>query len=537
MGKQIIYAARCVFSQNSKLIHTDKLTVLLRRLQLLTPLLTAFCATHPAIAQISAPNHIKCATPLISSNPKAKSPFFALPVGITDSIFSPSHLFLIHFDAVSANTDSITAPAFAQRAAEEADSAYEFEVNDLGYTPPAFTTNGHYDIYLVPLHSSIQYEAYGLTAPLDGGALPPSPSGNERTRSYCMIDNAFESNIYATKGYDAERITIFHEFFHLIQFSEYGHPPPEYIFFQEMTSVWMEWLSTPNVKDYLNYVNSYLNSLDTRFDISPSGGYGQYLYFAYLTHRFDTSIVKDTGIVKEIWTYYRDSSTDPITCIDRVLRRHGSSFCMEYQRFGAELMQTGRRYTGTSLLPDAQALDADTIQVHIIPADSTMNFVTFALSLQFAGAGSGGDTCIAVIARDTNRMLESNATIELPSPGHYVFNADESSAYCDTEVCLFPLTAAVQVFPNPFVLDGHDSAYLQASTLQTPPVSVVLDVYSLNSVNMRHAQEHAQPVRGAWNATWDGRDDNGHLVESGEYVYTLLVDGALKVGKIVVVRK
>jgi hypothetical protein len=512
--------------------HTDKLTVLLRRLLLLTPFLTAFCAIHSAIGQIPAQIPVKCATPLISSNPKAKSPLFALPIGITDSIFSPSHLFLIHFDMVSADTDSITTPAFAEHAAEDADSAYDFEVNDLGYTPPAFTANGHYDIYLVPLHlPNSQYEAYGLTAPLDGGDLTPSPSGNERTRSYCMIDNAFESNIYATKGYDAERITIFHEFFHLIQFSEYGHPPENDVFFQEMTSVWMEWLSTPNVKDYLNYVDSYLNSLDTRFDLSPSSGYGQYLYFAYLTHRFDT------GIVKEIWTCYRDSSTDPITCIDRVLRRHGSSFCMEYQRFGAELMQTGRRYAGISLLPDAQVLDVDTIQVSMIPADSVMSFVTFALSLQFAGTGSGNDTCIAVIARDTDRMLESNATIELPSSGQYVFNADTPSAYCDTEVCLFPLTAGVQVFPNPFVLDGHDSAYLQASTLQTPPVSVVLDVYSLNSVNMRHAQEHAEPVRGAWNATWDGRDDNGHLVESGEYIYTLLVDGTLKVGKIVVVRK
>ena len=507
------------------------MTVQFRQALLILTIVACSYATRDVNAQQSLSPHIKCATAPLLSNSKTKTPLFALPVGIRDSIFSPSHRFLIHYDAIASDTDSISAPAFVQRACEEADSAYDFEVNDLGYEPPAFTISGHYDIYLVPLHSSIQYEAYGLTAPLDGGELQPSPSGNERTRSYCMIDNAFESNIFETKGFDALRITIFHEFFHLVQFSEYGHPSQDEIYFQEMSSVWMEWLSTPMVKDYLYYVGSYLNSLDTRFDLTPSNGYGQYLYFAYLTHRFDTNIVR------EIWTAYRDEFSDPMTAIDQVLSRHGSSFCTEYARFGAQLTEIGRRFNGSSLLPDAQVLPADSVHIHMIQQDSVLSFVTFALSLQFTGIGEGGDTCIAVIARDTDRKLQNTATIQLPSSGNYIFNTDKPSAYCDTEVCLFPLTAGVQVFPNPFSANGSDSVYFQASALQTPPVSVILDIYSLKMTNIRHVVAKAQPVKGIWNASWNGRDDNGHLVGSGEYLYTLLVDGSLKVGKIIVIRK
>ncbi len=443
---------------------------------------------------------------------------------------------MIYYNATASDTDSITAPAYAERAAEDADSAYAFEIDDLGYTPPEFTDGSHYIIYLTPFHLNPQFEAYGATFPLEGSQLTNSPSGNERWRTYLIIDNSFTSNIYATHGYDALRITIFHEFFHLTQFSGYGHPTSDNVYFQEMSSVWMEWLSTPRVKDYLQYVGSYLSHLDLRLDRPVDvGEYGEYLFFAYLTHRYDTSIVK------KIWEYYRDSSTDPVTCIDEVLRDYGSSFCKEYQNFGAQLMHTGRRFSGESLLPDAQILPADTIPVATLPFDSTINFVTDALSLQFADAGDGADTCIEVIARDTNRSLQSNASIEFPSIGiPPVLTLDVPQSYCDTEVCIYPLTVTspgLQVFPNPFVSTGTSEVYLLASTNITPPISLVMNIMNLSMNEIRSTKAPAVPFDGTWNATWDGRDDNGKLVQSGEYLYTLHVDGALKVGKIVVVRK
>jgi flagellar hook assembly protein FlgD len=62
-----------------------------------------------------------------------------------------------------------------------------------------------------------------------------------------------------------------------------------------------------------------------------------------------------------------------------------------------------------------------------------------------------------------------------------------------------------------------------------------LDMNEIRAV--KYTASTILPYKGSWNAEWDGRDDNGLLVPSGEYIYTLHVDGALKVGKVVVVRK
>ena len=457
---------------------------------------------------------------------------------MTDSVFSPSGRFLIFYDSIASDTDSTATPAFVERARNELDSAYAFEIDSLGYTPPAFTIDSHYNIYIAPFHIDPQFEAYGATFPLDGGDLASAPSGAERTRSYIIVDNSFNDSIYATHGLNALRITLFHEFFHMIQFSGYAHPPSDEIFIQEMSSVWMEWLSTPTVKDYLNYVWQYLSTLYTEFDLTPSNGYGQYIYFAYLTHRFN-----DTSFVKEIWEYYRDSSNDPMTCIEQVLEKHETNFCSEYERFGTELMQAGSRYTGNSLLPDAQVLPTDTIQVYLLPPDSSLQFVTDALSLQFAGIGSCDETCIEIIARDTNRSEQSNASIAFTSLGSpALLMLDDPAAYCDTELCQFFLAATspgLQVFPDPFISNGFDSVYLLASSC-TQPIAVVMNIMDLNMNEVRSTKFTSTtlvPFKGAWNATWDGRDDNGKLVASGEYLYSLHVDGAMKLGKIVVVRK
>jgi hypothetical protein len=491
------------------------------------------------------PTHsIKCATPQLEKPLSGMYPVtYPLPTGFSDSILSPSGRFMIYYIAASIDTDSVATPAFAQQAAEDADSAYAFEIGVLGYTVPQFTVGSHYNIYLTAFHEPYGYEAYGATFILDTGQLADSPSGNYRFRSYIQTDDSFNSDIYATHGLDALRITIFHEFFHMIQFSGYGHPPnfaapnPNYIYFQEMSSVWMEWLSTPTVKDYLNYVALYLTTLDNPFDQSPSEGYGQYIYFAYLTHRFN-----DTVIVKKMWEYYRDSSTDPITCMDEVLRRdYGSSFREEYGRFGAEIIQTGRRYGGQSILPDAQLLPVDTIPVTSMAFNSTFPLQTVGLTLQFYDAGLGQDTCIEVIARDTNRAFLSNGSIEFISldtlPSVIV---DSPLSYADTEVCILPLTATspgLQVFPDPFLPDVASPAYIVASTNTAAPISVVMNIMDLNETEIRATNVPAVPFDGTWDAVWDGRDDNGKLVASGEYLYSLHVDGALKVGKIVVVRK
>lgn len=493
--------------------------------------LTFLLIAATALAQ-QEHGHGKCLTGPVRHDPKAPRALDPLPTEFRDSRLSPSGLFLIHFDATG-NADSVTKPEYVQRALLIADSAYDFEIRQLGFTPPAFTSGSHYDLYLTPFHLDVaDNRPYGATIWLDGGGLPSAPSGTERTRTFCEIENSFADSHYATHGYDALRITIFHEFFHMVQFSGYGVPPtgnPDYRFFQEMSSVWMEWLSSPTVKDYMQYVGSYMRALDLRFDLIPDlGMYGQYLYFAYLSDRFDTSIVR------QIWEHYRDSSSDPVACIDKVLNEHGSSFCNEYKLFGSDVIQTGRRFSGASHLPDAQRLPVDTIRAHIMGASGpAWQFQTVALSLNFAIVGESAiDTAIYVFARNTDRMFLSYDTLQPP-----LVMLDSPAAFCDTVLNPATIAAELEVYPNPLVMRANEEDFAQFVASTKRPVSTILDIYSMAGTNIRHSEANAEPLRSTWNASWDGRDDMGKPVTSGEYIYKLKVDGALKIGKIVVVRK
>lgn len=501
----------------------------------ITTLLCLLTVASIGRAQVRHP--VKCLTPHQIRNPKAAKPLFEYPTVFRDSILSRSGLFLIHYDASSNTADSITAPDYVQRAAAEADSAYEFEIVQLGYPQPAFTRGSHYDLFLSPLHLIQPSPPYGATYVLDENPLPASPSGNDRRRSYVVVDNAFTDAAYTTKGFDALRITIFHEFFHLVQFADFGWPTQDDVYFQEMSSVWMEWLSTPYVKDYLQYAPSYMNNLELRFDLMPDlGKYGEYLFAAYLSNEYGEDIVRN------IWEQYRDNTTDPITAIDLGLSSYlrGDTWRNEYMFFGVYLIRTGRHFAGWSYIPDASTLPFDTLVLHKLKRDSTWSFSTSALSLTFAETGDV-DTCITIIARDTNRNLQSNGSLTFFGNGADSLSLDSSQAYRIGKVCFNPLRDSLQVFPQPFILQNgaQDIVYFVASSRYTPPVSTVLDIYSISGTHVRQHDMGAKAVsfREDWCATWDGLDDLGHAVESGEYIYKLKVDGALKVGKIVVVRK
>jgi hypothetical protein len=485
-----------------------------------------------------AQHSVKCITPHTTRNPKSPTALDSMPSGFRDSIVSPSGRFIIHYNLTASVADSTTPIEYARRAAVECDSAYDFEIGELGYTAPAFTDGFHYHFYLSPLHRMPQ-RPYGATYVLEESELEQAPSGTRRFRSWCIIENSFPDSIYATTGYDALRVTIFHEFFHMVQFSGYGDPifpPARYTYFQEMSSTWMEWRSTPWVKDYLQYAKHYMSNLELRFDLIPGLGiYGQYLYFAYLSNRFGDDVVK------QCWERYRDHSSDPMTAIEMTLQSHETQWCSEYEKFGVELLHTGRRFTGVSKLPDAPVLQLDQLAIHRLNIDSSWQFISFGLSMIFAESGQEHDTCSVVIARDTDRMLQSNGTITFSANGSTSVSYDDPEAFCDTTSCVLPSIAGIDAFPNPFVLSAEqkDSVFIYASNRAAAPLSTVLDVYSIKGIHVRHYDmaSNSVPVRGTWNAAWNGRDDLDKLVESGEYFYKLKVDGALKIGKILLIRK
>jgi hypothetical protein len=155
--------------------------------------------------------------------------------GLQTSIVSPSGFFRIHYDTTGINRPNYTKVTdnlppqilfalYLDSVAIAADSAYNFEINKLGYPPPPSddTAGGDnkYDIYLELFN---QY--YGDTQ-FEGTKGP----------SYMEVNSNFTG--FPTQGINAVRVTVAHEFHHSIQVGNYIYRDLD-AWFHEMTSTSM----------------------------------------------------------------------------------------------------------------------------------------------------------------------------------------------------------------------------------------------------------------------------------------------------------
>lgn len=449
-------------------------------------------------------------------------PLAGIPPVLTDSLRSTSGRFMVHYDTEGANAASID---FVRQIAELADEAYEFEVVTLGYVKPPYTfADSSWHIYLKKLGSTI----YGQTEELLNGGVGETPSGLPMVRSFMVINNSFEGT--PTKGDDAARITVFHEFHHVVQFGSYGVSYNE-LKIHEMTSVWMEIRSSPSVKDYLYYLPSYLKTINKSFNSAGDVGYSQGIWLQFLEKRYGDDIVRD------IWEYYRDNADTLMSAMDNVLIGRSSSFCNEYKNFGADLFFTGRRYRGESIFPDAQILPIESLKYNIQDIDKSYTYdLLFEASLQLNAAGTDNDTCVVSIARSP-RFIYSADTVTILGLNSYRATYQIPETFCDTIVGGKETNA--EAFPMPFVIssDKNESVKLFAKSGSKPASDTRLGIYTVDMKLVRNIEAAAMPISGRFYTEWDGRDDAGKYVSSGVYVYSIEVDGQRRQGKVVVVRK
>ncbi len=508
-----------VFAQPRLVTHADSVQAIAEEL---THKIPSGIQIHPA----------KCLTDLMFEayriRKERKLDIGTLADGTTNQtqIISPSGRFTIYYDTSGAWACT---PEYAQSVARTADSAYEFEINQLGYPKPPYTdSDSTFHLHIINQPAGI----YGFTSPTDNGALGLSPSGRQKMRTYFVIDNDFAEAAYPTHGSDAMHVTVFHEFQHVIQYGDYGiDKDAKDKYFQELTSVWMETRSYPNVKDYLQYLNSYFSTINLSFDGSVERGYGEAIWFQWMQVRFGDAINR------QIWQQYSNAQPDPVFAMQDILAQHGSSFCTEYMRYGNDLFFTGRRYRGASLFPDARAFPVDLLKVQRedVGVATPIDFGAVVASLNFFYAGFGRDTVAVTVARDTNRSIISDGTITITGPRNYLPAYVHPESFCDTISGYSPTLA--EAFPQPFIIraSSNDSLSILASRSGKAPISVELDIYSLNMDAVAHIERRPEPFTGEYYVTWSGRDDLGKLVPSGIYLYTINTDGDRRVGKLAVI--
>ncbi len=237
---------------------------------------------------------------------------------------SPSGRFRVHYDTegpdavAAADADGNGLPDYVDLTMTLADSAWHVQIDVLGYREPprddGVGGGDEIDIYLTDLGRS---RRYGLTYPMSGGDSGPS---------YLEIENDFENAVFGTdnvcrgypgsRGLDALRVTLAHEFFHVVQFGYYQGFDGSW--WQEATATWMEDVVHPGANDYLQYLCDFLGSPgraldggDPRVDLHA---YGSTIFAFFLDQRHGREVVRRS------WEEHGRRRSASLGNLDRALR-------------------------------------------------------------------------------------------------------------------------------------------------------------------------------------------------------------------------
>lgn len=206
-----------------------------RFIQLLLLLFIFLPSLSPAGGRVSP---VKCETGLahLKSNGEiASRPDLPL------ELISPGGRFKIHYTLDGEDSTSLS---FVDSAAVILDAAWSFQIDSLGFAEPPSEEDGFIHLYFQDMNY-----AYGRTEPIASGANVPS---------FMVVENDFSEDVFATKGLDALKVTLAHEFHHVVQFGYYRDFSQ--MAFYEMCAVWMEEKSYDDVNDYINYLSALMDA-------------------------------------------------------------------------------------------------------------------------------------------------------------------------------------------------------------------------------------------------------------------------------------
>lgn len=232
------------------------------------------------------------------------------------STITPGGFFRVHYDLAGNNALGYDLNSLLQAL----DSAYNFEINSLGYpTPPSDGAEGgddKYDIYVQNLAGLYGYTQFETKV------------SESRWTSFMVIDNDYVG--YYSTGINGARVTVAHEFHHGIQGGNYapaGSNSPfrsSDVFHYEITSTAFEEFVFDDVNDYYAYMPSYFQNPETAMSLND--GYNLAIWNIYLQNNFGFDILKRQ------WELI--PGNDALKAIAISLDEGGSTFGNELNKFG-----------------------------------------------------------------------------------------------------------------------------------------------------------------------------------------------------------
>ena len=486
------------------------------------------------------------------------------------SLLTPSGHFRVHYDTEGSDAveptddDGNDIPDYIDLATTVLDSTWKLEVEQLGYDPPP-PDNGlgggeEYDVYVIDLG----HGGCGFSDPVYGCAYPGS--SNAVTHSHLEIDNNFTDPSYVqTRGLDALRVTIAHEFHHAIQFGYYAEEDGSW--WQESTSTWMEEVAYPHIDDYLQYLPHFLSIPHRALNSNANAShiYGT----AIFSHFLDQHYSRDLN--RLIWEELKDRQSANLDHFDRIIRRvEPGGLGVAIGKFAVWNYFTGRRhrrgfYAEGDQYPLVPTHDI-AVAAKAVVRDSSLLDATGSSYLRLAPQLRPGGVTLAfeaplgawhrhllLIAPDSIAVrpvteptihvigwdqYEEVVLVISSAEDHGVAYSYQVSVEFDPE--LTDARAALATlfepsYPNPFRLGQHQQTHL-VFDLASPSAQTRLSIFSANGDLVWWKDLGPRAARENHMVPWDGRNAAGKFVASGVYHLVLEADGQTALHRLAVVR-
>lgn len=495
-------------------------------------------------------NNIKFASSLTSDKLKYKINKILSRPNTDTSIVTPGGFFRLHYNSTGNETPKYNISDFAKAL----DSAYNFEVNFLGYPPPpkdnGFGGDDKYDVYIINLGGM-----YGYTE-----SETEMYPGSLTFTSFIVVDNDF-SGFYTT-GINAAKVTAAHEFFHAIQMGNYilrRNNQDEIIdaYFYELCSTAMEEFVFDDVNDYYGYMKSYFNNTDKVFTLN--NGYNLAIWNIYLQKKYGFNVLKKQ------WEYLKTSRA--LLAIDYSLNDVGSDFSKAYSEFGIWTFFTNYRTIPNKYFKESEKYPlvrhtselSFTVPVRVVNINALPSSNNF---IRFVNKSSGKNDSLTVLLSNSNIQnaisnpsvtssceysLSSANTTGFKQISDYYFrkvSSDELKYFAIAEVLNNLLIEGTEtfsnevsyVYPSPFKYDGQ-SNYISIP-VELSDVEVEISVFTIsNHLVCSFKKNCSRDNNGNWVVTWNGKNSENQKLPTGVYLYSIKNNNKVKKGKLVIINE
>jgi hypothetical protein len=462
------------------------------------------------------------------------------------SVVTPAGFFQLHWDDTGSHTvpqEDLSGngyPDYIDSAAVILDHVWNIQVEQMGYLPPPGEDGNPaipYQIYFT------NHFNYGVTWK---GDLVEANLPDTSFTSYIEIDNDFSEDYFPTKGLDGLKVTAAHEFHHAIQFG-YNFRDDDVYFF-EMTSTWMEEYLYPEIDDYLNYLDYFFKVVsNTRFDFNSNTlyPYANSIYLQMLEEQHDASIIRS------VWEKIRTEKS--LSALISTLEENNSTWFESLGEYGLWLYYTGDRaisgkyFTDALFFPEVSIKSEDIIEFDAAYVDDVTIGEIANRYLEFQKV-RGKIIDIQVIANDN---LESGFRLMTPHSNSdlYPVNTQITSDPIDSDQMVLVITNAelneistivdivlndsidlttVSQGPNPV-----NTKYVERVRFRNVPPDAELHIFNVAGKRIARV-ENKGTSRG--DRFWDLKNDDGHKVAGGIYMFLVQGDGLLKTGKFSIIR-